>query len=80
MLLFLQRLYTILITIFHLLFFPARIQFGRKKSTEPKIIRLNRPKPKWVKKEIIKLKALMSDTGCRPIADTSTGSLRRTGK
>lgn len=35
---------------------------------EPNIRR--KPKPEWVKKEIIRLKAFMANDGCRKIADT----------
>lgn len=35
------------------------------------------PKPKWVKQEVIRLKALMPDAGCRTLAPTSIDAGRR---
>lgn len=52
--------------------FPSRCRsgFGWRKSLDDKKIRRHPPKPAWVGKEIIRLKALMPDAGCRKIADT----------
>lgn len=53
----------------------SNIQFhGRRPKPairpDPPPRRSNRPKPPWVRDEIIRLKALMSHDGCRRIADT----------
>ncbi|MBI4691027.1 MAG: transposase [Nitrospirae bacterium] len=53
--------------------FPSRyrLRFGwRKAKTDKKIFYRRKPKPKWVRKEIIHLKALMLDAGCRKVANT----------
>lgn len=49
-------------------------RFGKKiakeiKETERRFYR-SQPKPDWVKNEVMKLKALMPNIGCRKIADT----------
>ncbi|MDO9289651.1 MAG: integrase core domain-containing protein [Thermodesulfovibrionales bacterium] len=51
--------------------FPiSRSRFGwRKVKTDKQTFYRSQPKPEWVRKEIIRLKALMSETGCRKIAD-----------
>jgi len=43
---------------------------GRRRAAErlPNSFRLTAPKPPWVKDEVIRLKALMSDGSCRKIA------------
>lgn len=53
--------------------FPSRFssRFGRRKVKADKNIFYRRqPKPEWVRKEIIRLKALMPRAGCRMIANT----------
>lgn len=47
----------------------GRRQIGRRRSTLPTSGR-TQPKPAWVTREIIRLKALMPNAGCRRIADT----------
>lgn len=47
----------------------GRRQIGRGRSTLPTSGR-TQPKPAWVTREIIRLKALMPNAGCRRIADT----------
>src|SRR3990172_5570850 len=50
--------------------FPLK-RFMRKKTKEPdRTFYRSQPKPKWVKHEIIKLKAFLPQAGCRTIADT----------
>ena len=44
-------------------------QIGRRRSTLPTSVR-TQPKPAWVTREMIRLKALMPNAGCRRIADT----------
>ena len=47
--------------------FPPK--FGRRKSkADKKIFYHCQPKPAWVRKEIIRLKALMPEAGCRYLA------------
>ncbi len=51
--------------------FPARFshKFGKRKSkADKKMFYHRQPKPAWVRKEIIRLKALMPEAGCRYIA------------
>lgn len=57
---------------FFALIFPSRClsKFGLRKPHIDKKICRHPPKPTWVRKEIIRLKALMPDAGCRKIADT----------
>ena len=53
--------------------FPSRYRskFGwRKTKPDKKIFYRRKPKPEWVRKEIIRLKALMHEVGCRKVADT----------
>ena len=59
------------IQVFLYFLFPSRFpqRFGRrKKQTDKQIFYRRQPKPEWVKHEIIRLKALMADAGCRKIA------------
>ncbi len=42
----------------------------RKSPEPPRIFHLHPKKPKWVAKEIIKIKAFMPDTGCRKLAES----------
>lgn len=72
---FLQRFWTVCLhwlRVFFALLFPSRCRsiFGRRKTCINKKIRRLPPKPAWVVKEIIRLKAFMPDNGCRKIADT----------
>lgn len=51
--------------------FPSKFsqRLGRRKSSgDKKIFYHRQPKPAWVRKEIIRLKALMPEAGCRRIA------------
>jgi transposase InsO family protein len=53
--------------------FPAKFprRFGQRKSeTDKKTFYRRQPKPAWVKQEVIRLKALMAEAGCRTIANT----------
>ncbi|MBI4684542.1 MAG: hypothetical protein HY755_05030, partial [Nitrospirae bacterium] len=53
--------------------FPSRyrLRFGwRKTKTDKQTFYHRQPKPEWVRKEIIRLKALMHEVGCRKVADT----------
>ena len=53
--------------------FPEKFnpKFGRRKpKIDKKIFYHRQPKPAWVTKEIIRLKALMQEAGCRKIAHT----------
>lgn len=54
----------------HLFTSRCRSRRGSRKPHDHKKIRRLPPKPTWVRKEIIRLKALMPDAGCRKIADT----------
>ncbi len=57
--------------VFFAFLFPARFsqKFGRRKSKiDKKEFYHRQPKPAWVRKEIIRLKALMPEAGCRYIA------------
>mgnify|MGYP001568136255 CR=1 FL=1 len=59
--------------IFLAFLFPSGhyLKFGRRKVKEDnKPFCRCRPKPEWVRKEIIRLKALMHEVGCRKVADT----------
>ena len=59
--------------IFLVFLFLARFsqRFGRRKSKiDKKEFYHRQPKPAWVRKEIIRLKALMPEAGCRYIAHT----------
>lgn len=50
---------------------PSRFsqKFGRRKSkANNKTFYRRKPKPEWVRKEVIRLKALMPEAGCRMIA------------
>jgi transposase InsO family protein len=61
------------LNIFLAILFPSRFcaRFGWRKSKKDKKISYHRqPKPAWVTKEIIRLKALMAEAGCRKIAYT----------
>ena len=52
--------------------FPSKFskKYGyRKPKTDKQIFYRQKPKPEWVKKEIIRLKALMLEAGCRKISD-----------
>lgn len=47
-----------------------RLRFGRRKiKDDKKGLCRRQPKPAWVIQEVIRLKALMTDAGCRKIAD-----------
>jgi len=48
-------------------FFAKKLE---KADTEGKQEIRGKPKPEWVKQEIIRLKAFMANDGCRKIADT----------
>ena len=57
--------------VFFAFLFPARFsqRFGRRKArADKKMFYHRQPKPAWVRKEIIRLKALMPEAGCRYIA------------
>ncbi len=65
--------YMHLLRVFLAFLFPARFsqKFGRKKSSgDKKIFYRRQPKPVWVRQEVIRLKALMPEAGCRIIANT----------
>jgi hypothetical protein len=74
MFLILLRLWAICIhwlRVFFAFFFSARFsqRFGRRKAKIVKKIFYHRqPKPAWVRKEIIRLKSLMPEAGCRYLA------------
>ncbi len=61
-----------LLRAFIVLLFPSRYRSSgwRKTKIDKKIFYHRQPKPAWVRKEIIRLKALMAETGCRKIAHT----------
>jgi hypothetical protein len=62
-----------LLQAFLALLFPERFsqRFGQRKSmADKKTFYRRQPKPAWVRKEVIRLKALMPDAGCRKVAHT----------
>lgn len=72
---FLRWLWTVCLRRLLILFtfrFPSRCdsRFGWRRPHLDNKIRRHPTKPAWVGKEIIRLKALMPDAGCRKIADT----------
>ncbi len=76
MFLFLKCMWDIfmhLLRVFLIPLFPSRFRyrFGRRKTKIDKNIFYHRqPKPVWVRQDIIRLKALMPEAGCRLIAHT----------
>lgn len=61
--------------LFHILLshlFPRSVpHFGRRKPNEEKRTPYRTPpKPEWVRNEVIRLKALMPESGCRTLAQT----------
>ena len=52
----------------HRLLRPTRLRWSRRAHEAPRYKIFAQPKPKWVKQEIIRLKALMPQAGCRTIA------------
>ncbi len=66
-----HRLKAFLVFLSFLFSAKFRHEFGRGASkVDKKIFYRSQPKPQWVKHEIMKLKALMPQAGCRTIADT----------
>ena len=61
-----------LLRAFIVLLFPSRYRSSgwRKTKIDKKIFYHRQPKPAWVRKEVIRLKALMPEAGCRLIAHT----------
>lgn len=49
---------------------PEKIPKQNGKRSGEDILYRSQPKPQWVKHEVMKLKALMSQAGCRTVADT----------
>ncbi len=67
----------LLLTIFHifLYFFPFKQNtpagYGKRKTIESiRTFHLHPKKPKWVSKELIRMKAFMPDVGCRKLAES----------
>ncbi|MEO5957184.1 MAG: hypothetical protein ABIR36_16050 [Nitrospiraceae bacterium] len=50
------------------LIFPAPSRWRHRGSTSPPRRVFAQPKPKWVRNEVIRLKAFMPQAGCRMIA------------
>ena len=68
-----RDVYMHLLHVFLAFLFPAKFlrRFGRRKSeADKKTFYHRQPKPAWVRQEVIRLKALMSQAGCRIIAHT----------
>ena len=66
-----RNVYIHLLKVFLAFLFPAKFsrRFGQRKSrADKKLFYHRQPKPAWVRHEIIRLKALMPEAGCRMIA------------
>jgi transposase InsO family protein len=66
-----KLLQSIIQCILHWFFAPSHLRHGRKHlhPTDRNKHRYSKQKPEWLKQEIIRLKALMPQAGCRGIAD-----------
>lgn len=69
----LRTVYRRLLQLLRMLLFREKpwLRFGRRTGKQDRNpVYLSPPKPPWVRREILRLKALMPDAGCRRIAAT----------
>lgn len=69
----LRTVYRRLLQLLRMLLFREKpwLRFGRRTDKQDRNpVYLSPPKPPWVRREVLRLKALMPDPGCRGIAAT----------